>query len=283
MSRKRNNNEGTIYKKKDGKFRAQITIDGRRISHTANTWKECNVWRKKMISQLDEGLTYSGTKLTCKLFFSDWLSSKKGELQSSSSRQYDLVVRAYLIPNLGKIKLQNLRNDHIQRVYNRLRETGTGIPTIQKTHTVLHSALAYAVKTGLIVRNPASGVIVPKEPQKEMQILDETQVSQFLIAVIGHRWESLYFLAITSGMRQLEILGLKWSDVDWERQTIKVDRQLERSDGDGIKFTQPKTKYGRRVIDLGSRSVSSQKVAVEQKINEKHRHCYRSSNKGKLS
>ena len=126
MSRKRNNNEGTIYKKKDGKFRAQITIDGRRKSHTANTWKECNVWRKKMISQLDEGLTYSGTKLTCKLFFSDWLSSKKGELQSSSSRQYDLVVRAYLIPNLGKIKLQNLRNDHIQRVYNRLRETGLG-------------------------------------------------------------------------------------------------------------------------------------------------------------
>jgi integrase len=98
--------------------------------------------------------------------------------------------------------------------------------------------------------------MVPKEPEKEMQILTESQVSQLLVTVMEHRWKALYFLAVTSGMRQMEMLGLKWSDLDWVKKSIYVERQLSRKqDGDGIMFAPLKTDKSRRSIDLGNRSI----------------------------
>jgi len=121
---------------------------------------------------------------------------------------------------------------------------------------VLHSALQQALKTGIITRNPASPTSPPKQPIKEMAILNESQISQFLVTAIGHRWEALYHLAIITGMRQMEILGLKWVDLDWVKQTIKVERQLERPDGkSGVHFSAPKTRLGRRTIALGGKTI----------------------------
>ena len=69
-----------------------------------------------------------------------------------------------------------------------------------------------------------------------MATLSESQVSQLLIAAMNHRWQALFHLAITTGTRQMELLGLKWSDLDWQQQTLKIERQLVRPDGSGIKF-----------------------------------------------
>jgi integrase len=111
------------------------------------------------------------------------------------------------------------------------------------------------VQTGMLGRNPTSFADPPKEPNSEMAILDESQVNQLLISIIGHRWEALFHLEIVTGMRQMELLGLKWTDLDWIRQTIKVERQLDRPDGNGVHFSDPKTKYGKRSIALGDRTI----------------------------
>jgi len=95
----------------------------------------------------------------------------------------------------------------------------------------------------------------PQEPSKEMRILNESQVSQMLVTAKGHRWEALFHLDVVTGMREMELLGLKWTDLDWKNQTIKVERQLLRQHGEGIQFSGPKTKYGKRTLSLGPSTI----------------------------
>jgi integrase len=119
----------------------------------------------------------------------------------------------------------------------------------------LHSALGHAVKTGAIGRNPASLTIPPKEPAEEMKILDEGQVSMLLIAALGTRLEPLIHLALATGMREMEILGLKWVDLDWVKQTLKVERQLVHPEEGKVKFAPPKTRSGKRSLALGPETI----------------------------
>ena len=128
-----------------------------------------------------------------------------------------------------------------------------GTYTIIKIHTMMHSALEQAVKAGLANRNVTDAAIAPSVPSKEMKILDESQVSQLLLTARDTRMEALLHLAVSTGMRQMEILGLKWSDLDWIKRTLKVERQLIR--GDGVQFAQPKTRSGRRMLVLGDRTI----------------------------
>jgi integrase len=93
--------------------------------------------------------------------------------------------------------------------------------------------------------------MLPRRYQKEMQVLTETQVTQFLIAAENSRYKALYHLAITTGMRYSELIGLKWTDVDWEKRTIKIQRQLQYLPHKGYKFTEPKTRSGTRTIMIG--------------------------------
>lgn len=255
VAKKRGNNEGTIHKLPNGKWRAQVTLEDCRLGHVFNTRGECQEWIRKLRNQIDDGLTYASTRQTLSEYMQSWLVSIKAAKRRSTWVQYDQVTRSYIMPNLGHLKVKDIRPEHIQGMYNRLLEQGAGVYTILKIHTVLHGALQRAVKTGMIGRNPASFTQPPKEPANEMAILNESQVSQLFVAAIGHRWEALYHLAVVTGMRQMELLGLKWTDLDWVRQTIKVERQLAKPAGEGVKFTAPKTRFGRRTVTLGGRTI----------------------------
>ena len=277
MTKRRGNHEGSIHQRKDGSWRAQITLEGRRLSFSAKTRRECQRWIKNTINQIDDGLSFSNTKITLEEYLSSWLTSKKGTLRSSTYTHYEQLVDSYINPHIGNRKINDLRPENIQALYNHLQVKEVGIPTIDKIHTVLHSAFSQAVKMGIIHRNPTSATIPPKMTEKEMQILDDSQVSQMLIAAKGHRWEALYHLAVTTGMRQIEILGLKWTDLDWIRKTIRIERQLVRPKGDTVRFSRPKTKYGRRVIMVGSNTIDVMRTHYEnqnleiQKVGEKWR------------
>ena len=256
MAKRRGNHEGGIYQRKDGSWRAQITLEDRRLSFSAKTRRECQHWIKNTVNQIDDGLTFSSTKITLIDYLSNWLTSKKATLRDSTYTHYEQLSRLYIVPHIGSKKLKDLKPENIQVLYNRLLEKEVGIPTIEKVHTVLHGAFAQAVKMGIIPRNPASATIPPRSPEKEMQILDDSQVSQMLINAKGHRWEALYHLAVTTGMRQMEILGLKWTDLDWVRKTARIERQLVRSTGKIVRFSQLKTKHAKRTIALGSKTIN---------------------------
>jgi integrase len=255
MAMKRANGEGSIHKRSNSTWEVQASLEGRRLSRTFKTQKECQEWLKKTRGQIDDGMTFASTKLRLGEYLSGWLSSSKTSLRRSSWIHYDQLNRQYITPGIGHIRLKDLKTEHVQGFYNRLLEEGVGIHTVLYTHAVLHRALEQAVKASMLTRNPASYTQLPKKPVTGMEILNESQVSQLLVAAKGNRLEALFHLALITGARQMELLGLKWSDLDWVKQTLKVERQLLRPDGDGIKFSAPKTRYGRRVITLGGKTI----------------------------
>lgn len=165
--------------------------------------------------------------------------------------QYSQVARDHIVPLLGSIKLIDLRPDQVQKLYTKKLQAGISTRSVRLIHAVLHRSLQHELKLSSISRNPASATTPPKSEQKEMKFLTEAEITQFLIAAADSRLRTLYQLAITTGMRQGEILGLQWADLDWGRRTLQIKRQLKHKKGGGFRFPPPKTKAGRRVVELG--------------------------------
>jgi integrase len=118
-------------------------------------------------------------------------------------------------------------------------------------------ALEKAARSGMLPRIPAYGATLPRTVQPEMSALEESQVSQLLVAANGTRHEALYRLAIATGMRQGELLGLKWTDIEWKKGVINVQRQVQRVPGKGFIFDDPKTLAGRRSVRVGQNVLQS--------------------------
>lgn len=170
--------------------------------------------------------------------------------------QYKQVANDH-ISGVGNIKLKDLRPEHIQDLYNRMIENGVGPYSVLKTRDVLHAALDQAVRLGTIPRNPVEYAQAPKAPRREMNVWTEEECNRFLASVAGHRWESLYCLALTTGARQMELLGLQWNDIDWQHNTIHIQRQLDRKKEGSEIFARLKTDYSRRTIALGDNVMST--------------------------
>lgn len=269
MARKRGNNEGSIHKLPNGRWRGQVLHEGHRLSKVFPTQRECQEWVRVTRNQIDDGMTYISTQITLDEYMQGWLTNAKTTKRQSTWLHYEELHRIYISPNSGGIKLKDLRAEHIQRLYNKLVGEGIGIHTIRKIHAVLHSALQQAVKIGSINHNPASLIDPPRKPTREMAILNESQVSQMLVTAKGHRWEALYHLAVVTGMRESELLGLKWTDLDWIRKYMKVERQLQRPAGNGVVFISPKTGYGKRSVALGERTIEILRHHYERQQGER--------------
>jgi integrase len=225
------------------------------LSFTAKTRRECQEWIRRSRDQIDDGLTFASTKLILGDYLMDWLATEKFIFRPSTWSHYQQLIRTYIVPNIGSITLKDLKTNDIQRMYTRLVKQRVGVPTIQKIQKLLHSSLGTAEETGIITRNPVSYAHPPREPYKEMKILDADQVSRFLFSIKGHIWEPLFHLAITSGMRLRELVALKWEDLDWIQQSLLIKRQLSKVPNSGDMFQPLKTNSSRRTITLGDETI----------------------------
>jgi len=257
MAKKRGNNEGSIYRRSNGTWRGQVTLEGKRLTFTAKTKREVQAWIHKTLDEIDNGLNFESTKTTLTTFLKEWLISIEPALRYNTIKQYEQVTQQYILPVLGKYPIRDIKPEQIQRLYNNMVKKGYGLRTVQLVHSVLHRALVHGVKLGLLSRNPDDATTPPKPKRKEMRFLDENQVQQFLIVAKAQndRFFTLYYLAIATGMRQGELLGLKWSDLDWEKGELTVCRQLTKKKGGGFELTAPKTKAGIRPISLGNNAL----------------------------
>jgi integrase len=136
-------------------------------------------------------------------------------------------------------------------LYSNKLKTGTTPTRARFIHKILNRALNLAVQWGYRKDNPAEFVSIPKISRKEMKTFSVEEIRIFLHAVQGSRLDALFHLAVTSGLRQSEILGLKWSDLDWDTGNLQVQRQLQRVRGKGLIFSEPKSTSGRRLIVIG--------------------------------
>jgi integrase len=251
MTRRRGNNEGSLYQRKSGLWCAQISLEGRRLTKYGKTQKECREWIRQIRTKIEGGLTFAGTLLTLEHFVDTWLSGKKLSRRPGTVHSYRRIAERDLLPHMGQMRLQDIQPAHIKKLYSILQEEGKGPRTIQLAHVVLHSVLKQAMREGILGRNPMDAVDRPRVETTEFQILNEQQVRQFMIFASESPYETLFHLALTTGMRKGELLGLKWSDVDWVRCVLNVNHQLQIIPGKGYALVAPKTKAGHRQIKLG--------------------------------
>jgi integrase len=230
---------------------------------------EASKWLHNTRTQIQDGLTLAGAQTILKDFLEHWLKSYTSSVRPNTFRSYAGVIQHHIIPALGKIKLKDLRIDQIQNFYIMETENGTSPKMVQYIHSVLRRSLNFAVRWGLLVRNPAIGAIRPKLSRKEMRTLDGDQVRAFLSAAKGTRNEALFWVAVSTGLREGEILGLKWSDLDWKTKRLQVKRQVQRLSGGGLVLTEPKSAAGKRMIILSSATVAVLQKHLNSQQDEK--------------
>jgi len=257
MAKYRAHNEGTIYQRPNGKWRAQVSIDGKRLSHTAKTKKEGLAWIRETRIQIDNGLTYDGADTRLDEFLGDWLETVAASKSKGTLSTYSSTVRRRIVPYLGSIKLMDLRPDRIQRFYQCLHNEGCSNHAIHVVHKTLRVALNHASKLGLIGRNPCSSTTPPKPEKTEMKFYDNYQAKVLLDTAkeVGDRFFPLYYLAIHTGMRQAELMGLKWKDIEWNLNILQVKRQVRHFKGGSYTFTDLKSRSGSRTIILGKQAM----------------------------
>lgn len=159
----------------------------------------------------------------------------------------------YIVPSLGKTKLNRLQPAHLQRLYSQLRDRGLSERTVHHVHVVLRNTMGRALRWGNILRRIADLVDPPRMKKLEIGCLDAAQADTLLAAIKGNRWEALIVVAIAMGMRQGEQIGLTWWGIDFARNHLHGRRQRNR---DGS-LAEPKTAKGRRTIALPPMSRSS--------------------------
>ncbi len=238
---------GTIRKKtvmNNGKeytfWEARYTVGhdpgtGKQIqrSISGKTQKEVAVKLKAALSAIDNGTYQAPTKITVGEWLDIWKDTYLGNVKPFTARSYSDHIKNHLKPAFGAVKLEALNTHSIQKFYNSLGEPredkpGLSPKTIKNIHGVLHSALDQAVALGYIRYNPTNACTLPRVVKKQLLPLDEEQSKAFLCAVKGHRFEEIFTFTLFTGLREGEVLGLKWDCVDFKNGTILVDKQLQR-------------------------------------------------------
>lgn len=267
--KKRGQNEGSIYQRQDGRWVAAITVQGKQVTKYCKTKRECQEWIKQQQALLDNGVDLIAAQVTVATFLDEWLVAHSASVRDSTIIQYRQIVNQHIKPTLGSIKLKDLRPDQIQRLYNQKLSSRVSNRSVQLIHGVLHCALNYALRQGLLGRNPSDPVEKPRQRRPEIKTLNDQQARAFLLASRTSRHATLYYVAITTGLRQGELLGLKWSDLDWGKKQVYVQRQVKRIPKQGIQFLEPKTHTGRRIIELGSATIAHLREHLKQQALER--------------
>lgn len=198
----------------------------------------------------------SAKKMTVKQYLEQWLKSAEASLRPSSFRRYSEMCNTHFIPSLGKKLLAKLTPLDVQNYYADKLTGGLSPTTVNTQHAVLHHALKQAVRWGLIVRNVTEAVDPPREARVEYVTWNETQVRAFLTVADTDALSAFWRLALLTGMRRGEMLGLKWSALDLTRGTLHVMQTLSRGNAGSYELGQPKTTSGRRQIALSPSVVS---------------------------
>ena len=251
MTRKRGNGEGSRPRKRpDGRWEARYTIHTskgpKRKTLYGRTRQEVADKLARVLSDRAQGLTFDAGSLKLGEYLDRWLPDIRDTVRQRTWERYEQIARVHIKPALGRVKLKALSPTHVRVLYREKLDAGLSRRTVQYIHTTLHKALKDAVSDGLIPRNVAEGIRPPRPMKKEITPLSPEQARAFLAAAHEDRFEALYVLAVHCGLREGELLGLKWDDVDLETGMLRVKRTLSQPRS-GYVFELPKNGKGRSI------------------------------------
>jgi integrase len=225
-----------------------------------------------LLKEVDTGDYVNPDKLPLGAFLRQWLDIYvSSNCRASTFERYKGVIEGHLIPDLGNVLLSDLKPAHLQRHYAKAlkegRKTSVTVKglsawTVRKHHVILREALSHAVKWGLVTRNVALAVDAPKPSRPEALSLDSDAVHRILSEAQGI-WRPIFHLALYTGMRRGEVLGLRWKDVDLNLAVLYVTQAMARLDNGSIIFQEPKTTKSRRSVALSPAAAISLRSHME--------------------
>jgi integrase len=285
--RKRGQNEGSIYKRKDGRWVAVLNLgylNGKlKRKHFYGETREAVGKRlAKATADHQQGLLPpSNERLTVGAFLDQWLiDTVQQTVRPKTAASYAHLIKTHIAPAIGYIRLSKLSPELVQRFLNgqlasgaiRKKDTdpirGLSPRTVQYLRAILRRALGQALKWGLVARNVATLVDPPRTVKPDINPLSAEETQRFLAACKGDRLESLFLLATALGLRQGEALGLKWEDVDHEAGVLHVRRSMQRVNGKLV-LDELKTRNSRRDLPLIETVATSLRGHRSRQLQEK--------------
>lgn len=260
---KKGNGEGTIFKREihgKTKYVSQVSLgyhpDGKRNRPTVygDTKREVQEKIDELRYKAKRGLITRSTRENLGSYLDRWLEDRSLDLKPKTIETYEVMIRTHLKPALGKKALQALRPAHIKAYLRKAASRGASPRVRQMSYNILHKALVDALRECLIAINPCDGVDKPKVQKKEMDILTPAEVIEFLEAAKEDRLYALYVVALSTGLRQGELLALEWRDFDRINGSISIQRNLVESKG-RLCADAPKTKKSARRVTLPATAV----------------------------
>lgn len=273
---KRGNNEGSVYQRADGRWAGSLTVPvpgsmrRSRKTYYGKTRAEVAGKLTKALRDLQMGIAPANERTTVGAFLTDWIATTvKPNKRLGTYRGYERNVRCHIVPALGTVPVARLTPAQVRAMLKTMSDNGLSPRSVQYVRATLRVALKQAVADGLAHRNVAELVQGPAVKRKPVSPLTPEQVGAFLAGVRGDRLEGLYVTAFTMGLRQSELLGLRWQDVDFDAPTLRVMQTLERGKGGG--FGLPKTDKSRRVLYLPTVTATALRTHRTRQIEERLR------------
>ena len=288
MPKKRANGEGSLRKRKDGRWEGRYTAGcdpttGKPIhkSVLAKTQSEAKEKLKQAIAEAEKLDMSRAKSYTLGAWIKLWYEVYAEPRLREKTRHYYLnYIDNHIVPELGNTPLEKLTTIQIQKFYNDLQKSGRiqrythiklkdkGLSTrvVRGIHTLLNNCLEQAVAERLLLTNPAKGCRLPKLEKREMKILPEDKIGSYLAEAERRGLLAAFYLELTTGLRRGELLALLWTDLDVENMTISVSKQVNRINGELV-VSQPKTPNSIRKLAIPQRAVE---LLVEEHAKHPH-------------
>ena len=239
-NRKSAKGAGTLRKRSDGRWEGRYSIGfdaktGKQIQKSVYGKNQKEVRQKisQIVTEIDDGSYIEPNTMKLGTWMDIWLQDYTGNVKPATYSAYEEHVRVHIKPYLGDIQLMKLAPHMVQRVYNMLiREKGLSPKSVKNIHGVLHRAVEQAKKLGYLKENPLEAVIVPRVEKKQIKAMEDNDMVSFLQAIKGTRYELVLFVTAFTGLRQGEVLGLTWDCVNFENNTLLINKQHNRVKGD---------------------------------------------------
>jgi integrase len=247
---------GSVYQRgSDKRWVAKYKAEGTKTGYKeeyAHTEPEAYAKLERAWLEKQQGRLATGPQQTVEQFLEYWLEEvHQGNISHNSYRVYRTLLDNHVLPAFGKTKLQKLSADQINALYTRMKKEKYAAETIRMVHRMLHKAFKDAVNWNRLSFNVCDRVQPPRAERYEIHPLDMEQARRLLEAAKGSRFETLLVMAISTGMRQGELIGLKWQDINFKERSLQIRRTIIYSTKQkGLVETRPKTERSMRKIVL---------------------------------
>ena len=234
MASRRANGEGSISKRKDGRYEGAVTLptsSGRRkrVRVYAKTRQEAHKKLLKMIEESHRGILLSDQSWKVADYLDFWLEREKR--RPLTRKRHEVVVRLHIKPGLGQYRLDGLTVRIVQSFLDNLLTDGRSIATIHQTRKVLSAALTYAMRQEMLTRNVAHLVELPRYRSREAEYWTPDEIVQFLDAASSDSLYPAFVLLTLYGLRRSEVVGIRWRDVDFDYGVLHIRQQVQRING----------------------------------------------------